>query len=127
MSCRKTRSGKKKYCLADFRHPIKIIDPDILESADCYDISNDDIFLQTRAMVKTSSGIQFFNGVSVDTGITHTFTIRYTSATIETRYMILMNGNFYKIESVENKDEDSLYLVIKASKRGDKDIGANII
>ena len=127
MACRKTKSGRKKYCIGDFRHHVKIIDPEILETKECHDISNDDIVLQTKAKLKTSSGIQSFNGVSIDTGTTHKFTIRYTSATIEKRFMILHKGNLYKIESVENENEDDLYLIIQASKGGDKDLSANLI
>lgn len=60
-------------------------------------------FLTTRAKVETKSGTAEFNRVVIgDRQVTHTFTIRYTKMTIDTRDRVRdALGNLYAILAVE--------------------------
>ena len=86
MACSKSRNKKKKYCIGDFRHYIRIIDPKITPADSSYTIDNTDFILSGNAIIKTSSGVTFFNGVNVDTGVTHTFIIRYVPTLIQKNF-----------------------------------------
>jgi hypothetical protein len=127
MACSTSRNKKKKYCISSFRHYIRVIDSQISPADESYTVDNTDFVLSGKAIIKTSSGISFSNGVNIDTGITHTFIIRYVNIPIEKNFMIWKDGEFYRIESIENIDEDNQYLKIKASKRGTDDLGANFV
>ena len=118
MACKKTKNEKKRYCLGDFRHSIRILNGKTFATTGDYDVENNTI-LSTRAIVKTTSGSVFHNGVVIQTDTTHKFTIRFTQTQISKNYMILFKEEYYNIESIENENEDSLYLIIRASKRGD--------
>jgi len=124
MAC--TRKNKKiKYCISDFRTPIRIIDPSIEPADESYSVDNTNFIWKGKAICKTSSGVQNFNGVNTDNGITHTFIIRYTSTLIEKRFMILLRGEFLVVDSVENINEENRYLKIRCKKRGSETFQAN--
>ena len=118
MACKKSKQGKKRYCIGDFRHSIKIISGSMVSTEGDYDVDNNNTILTTRAVIKTSSGIPYFAGTSMGTSPTHTFIIRYTTIPIEKNYIIECKGNYYHIESIRNDNEDDLYIIINASKRG---------
>ena len=129
MGCKSVRNTRRKHCLADFRKFIKIIDSEIMPSGDgSYAVDNSDIITQLKASVKTRSPFAMINGVSIDTGITHRFVVRYMDSLVELlekNSMILMDGDFYRVEAFTNENEDGLFLLIDASKRGKASIGAN--
>jgi hypothetical protein len=88
-------------------------------------VDNTNFILSVNAKLKTGSGFKPFNGVNIESAVTHTFTIRYVDLVIESRFMIWFNGEFYHIDNIINKDEDNLYLIFKATKRGEDTFEAN--
>ncbi len=125
MGCKSVRNPKKMHCLADFRHFISIIDAEISPAENSYEVDNTDIVLSIKAKVKTLSQFQVMNGINIGSDATHRFTIRYTNTVIEKNFMILFHGDLYRIESSINENEDNLFIVIDANKRGKANIGAS--
>jgi len=126
MSCNKTRQGRKRYCLSDFRHRIQILKGNIISTTGDYDVSNTEPVLTCRAKVKTTSGTSYYNGVSMDNTPSHKFTVPFVkNISIEKNYMILMNGDYYNIDNVINENEDNLYFIISANKTGSQTKEAN--
>lgn len=126
MSCNKSRQGRKKYCLSDFRHRIQILKGSVISTEGEYDVDNSQVVLTCRAKIKTTGGTPYYNGISTETSPTHKFTIPFVkSIPIEKNYMILLNSEYYNIENVMNENEDNLYLIITANKTGNQSQKAN--
>ncbi len=126
MSCNKSKQGRKRYCLSDFRHRIVILKGEIVSTEDEYTVSNDMTVLTCRAKLKTTGGSSFYNGVSITDNPTHKFTIPFVkNIPIEKNYIIELRSEYYSIENIINENEDNLYLIITANKRGSKEQKAN--
>ena len=119
MSCKKTRQSRKKFCISDFRHNVKIYRGSIIATSGQYTVDNCQLILSCRAKVKTTGGSSFYGQVALDNAPTHKFTVPYVKdISIERNYVIEMNKEYYNIDDVTNLDEDNIYFVISAVKKG---------
>ena len=114
MGCRR----KKKYCAGDFNRTITILKPETVKTPGDYDISHASVVAIVRAKVKTLSGVAWHNGVATQEGNTHMFAIRFTPKQISKNYIISYRDVFYRIDTVDNVEEEDDYLEIRATKRG---------
>ena len=71
-------------------------------------------------------GYRFFGGVGVSDGVTHTFTTRYTTVIqVTNQEWVLYENTRYKVDSVENINEEKKFLRLYLIKQGSLDLPAN--
>jgi len=105
-----------KVCIGALKYPIRIIDSEIEPTARGFTINLDD-YISTYAAIETTTGVQGFDGVNVVSVTTHVFYIRY-GVTVEPRYNIYYNNKYYIVLSVENMNEQRLFLKLTTTERG---------
>jgi len=125
--CKNIRGVKRGICIGDLDVKIKVQVRTLNapESGTDFDLTFADE-KEVWAMVKTVRGTELFDGVSLTNAYTHEFYIRYSSDfTIDAQNWLEWKNEKYDIVDVENLDERNEFLLLKAIKKGDKDINAN--
>jgi head-tail adaptor len=73
-----------------------------------------------------TKGTKEFDQVGQSSSVTHQIYTRYTTLVdINTEMWLKYNDDYYKIESVNNIDENDRFLLLNVIKQGDSDIEAN--
>lgn len=125
--CKNIRGTKRGLCIGDLNQKIKVQVRTLNapESGTHFDLTFADL-KEVWAMVKTTRGTELFDGVGLTNAYTHEFYIRYSSSfAVNAQSWLLWNDDRYNIVDVENLDERNEFLLLKAIKKGDKDINAN--
>jgi SPP1 family predicted phage head-tail adaptor len=82
--------------------------------------------IEVWAMIKTKSGIEFFDGVNIVKNNNTDFYIRYNSAIDYTKQLFVdYNGNLYLINSIENIDKQDKIIKLRSTEKGSNTIQAN--
>lgn len=82
--------------------------------------------LTTFASIQTKATRLFDNGVNISTTPTTLFYIRYNaSLDLDLSYWILYNNKIFKIDNIENIDEDNEVIKFVAIEKGSVNISAN--
>jgi SPP1 family predicted phage head-tail adaptor len=124
--CKKLRRIKTEVCIGNMTKRIVIYQRVLTPPSNAFtssspDYTEEEVVLATVwAMVATPKPKIFFDGVSTDDKITDIFYIRYIVG-ITAQNWIIYNGYRYDIDSVENMDENSLFIKINAIIRGEVD------
>lgn len=97
-----------------FNKKIQIIDPEPIDrDADGFPVESCTVILNTFAQVKTTSGMTLIkNDTDFDKAYVR-FNIRYPKEQIKRGMLISYGGNIYRIEYVNNIDEESTELEIQ--------------
>lgn len=122
--CKRVSITKKKVCIGDLRHRIKVQIRSIV-APDDIDYSQEITDLRTVwAAIQTSRGSEIFDGTNVIGVATHFFHIRKID-NVTFQNFVEYNNNKYRILDVQNLDEDNLFLVLRCTIRGDKTKDSN--
>jgi SPP1 family predicted phage head-tail adaptor len=125
--CKNIRATKRDICIGDLDSRIKIQVRTLKAPESGVDFTEE--FTEVKevwAMVQTSRGLEFFDDTGLNTTFTHKFYIRFSSSfSITSEDWLEWNNQRYDIVEVENLDERNEFLLLKAIKKGDKDINAN--
>jgi len=82
--------------------------------------------VEVWAMVKTTSGAEFFDGVNIVNNNNTDFYIRYNSAIDYTKQLFVdYDGNLYLINSIENIDKQDRIIKLRSTEKGSNTIQAN--
>ncbi len=128
MSTRQTvRRGRRKLCLGDLRDRICLQTRSITEPAFGSVEPGEDFVGDSEvwALVKTTAGKVFFNGVNADLSISHEILIRYDPAVTAETWRELEDGRRLDIVNVEDLEDRKEYLRLFCTDRGTKDQGAS--
>ena len=128
MNCKKITKQANKICIKDLNKKIKIQISSFVDSNTPNregGVSFSDI-LDTWAMVKTFKTPDLQDGVNVSNSITHQFIIRYTNVNLAREIFIEYKSKKFRIDSVENIDEEDKYYRLTSSERGDQSKNANL-
>lgn len=77
-----------------------------------------------KAMVKTKTGVDTFDGTNTNALFTHEFTIRYLAG-VDIQNSVEYNCKFFNIERIVNINEENRYLTLICSERGTTDNKVN--
>lgn len=125
MSCKGIDLSKRKVCIGDLKHKIKI-DVRSLTAPNDIDYSQEFVsFVEVWAGIKTTKGAEIFDGVNTVGVSTHQFFIRYID-NVSTDNMIEYDSKKYRILRVQEMDESKDFILIQAAIRGDKSFEANL-
>lgn len=82
--------------------------------------------VEVWAMIKTKSGVDFFDGVNIVKNNNTDFYIRYNSAIDYTKQLFVdYNSNLYLINSIENIDKQDKIIRLRSTEKGSNTIQAN--
>lgn len=120
------RRNHRKLCIGDLRdrvilHVRKITEPSF-EARDFNLAFQDGV--EVWALVKTTAGRTFFDGVSQDRPVSHTITIRFDKDVTSETWIELEDGGRLDIVNVEDLEERHEYLRLLCSDRGSVDVEA---
>jgi len=128
-SCQKIRRKKITHCAASFNKTISILTREQLASVTGSIDSTIDLpaFATVRAKLETTRPVEIFAGTNVKQIETHLFTIRFALAvaTINKNHTIDFNSKFFRIDRIENVDEENRFFNLFCSIRGDITKDAN--
>ena len=110
---------RRKICSGDLRDRIQLQDREITEpNFGEVDFGEDFTSVDAWAMIETTAGRTFFDGVNVDVAISHRIVIRYDSR-ITSEWFVLLDGDTrLKIIDVEDLEHRHEYLRLLCSERG---------
>ena len=83
------------------------------------------------AMLETTRGTEFFDGVNVNNAYTHRFYIRFIPRTVfggerlSEQEWVRFNDEYYDIIDVENLDERNEFIILKCRIKGSVNLAAN--
>lgn len=109
-----------RYDPGDFNKKIQIVSADYTEDEDGFSVlddeSQDTKILTTWAMVKTTRGMTIIMNNNADFEKAYTnFTIRFPkNFSIDRNYIVLFKNKRYRIDYVNNIDEEDVYLELQA-------------
>ena len=120
------RRGRRKLCVGDLRERICLQTRTLTEPAfgDAEPGEDFEGKSEVWALVKTTAGKVFFDGVNADVNLTHEIFIRYDSTVTATTWIELADGRRLDIVNVENLEERNEYLRLLCTDRGSRDKGA---
>ena len=128
MSCKNNITIKSPYiCIGSLNKKIKLKDRDIV-TPNNDEMQYDEKFVddsEVWSMVKTTNGIEIFDGTNTLGVATHIFYIRYYEG-LTSEYFIEYNNKNYRILQIENLEEDDEYLKISCTLRGDISLDTNL-
>lgn len=122
MTCKKITKQANKICIGDLNKKIKVQTSSFIDNntpGEESGIGFIDI-LDIWAMIKTFKTTDLQDGVNASQSITHQFIFRYTSVNLDRKIFIEYNSKKYKVDSVENIDEEDKYYRLTSIERGDK-------
>jgi hypothetical protein len=121
--CKHIKRIKKIYCIGSFDKRIDIlIDAQQGSKIGTADPTIDKTILTTVwAKVEGNTPIEILVGTNLQRTETHLFTIQFTPtiAVIDIKHSIDFNSKFFRIDRVENVDEENEVLLLFCSVRGD--------
>lgn len=126
--CVKIKNKKRRLCIGDLDRKIKVQARSIVPPASGSVDFNESFtqVLYVWALVQTTLGSQFFDGVSLPNPFTHKVYIRYRSSHVVTAEdWVEIDDVKYDIVDVEDLDERHEYLLLKCKKKGANTIAAN--
>jgi head-tail adaptor len=127
--CQKIRRTRKIFCAASFNRTIDILTRDQLAAVDGTADPTIDLpaFATVQAMIKSNKPVEIFIGTNLKQIETHTFTIRFTPAiaNINKDHTINIDDKFFRIERIENVDQENRYFILFCTIRGDDTIVGN--
>jgi lipocalin len=114
---------KKAGCIGDLDKLIQIESRAILAPKNRYDTDVDaDVIFTNRihvyANITTKMGVSIFDEVSDQYVMTHVFKTLYLGINVTKNDWIIYNNSRYEIQTVENINEDSLFILMRAILRG---------
>lgn len=127
MSRQVVKHRRRKICVGDLIHPIKLLPRDITEPGfGKTDFTEDfsggkDVF----AKVITTAGATVFNGINVDVNVTHEVYIRFDSDVGAETWVELEDGTRLKVIFADNLDERNEWLKLICAERGPASQGAS--
>lgn len=127
MGARKVvRRGRRKLCVGDLRQRVclqkrTLTEPTFGDAEPGEDFEGTS---EVWALVKTTAGKVFFDGVNADVNVTHEVFIRYDPDVTATTWIELEDERRLDIVNVENLEERAEYLRLLCVDRGRKDKGA---
>jgi SPP1 family predicted phage head-tail adaptor len=126
MSRQTLRRGHRKICIGDLKDRVQIqlrqIDPPPWGSTDFDLVFSSD--KEAFAMIRTTQGKVFFDGVNTDIPLTHEIIIRYDEEITAESWLQLMDGRLLDIINVEDLEERHEYLRLRCRERGPNEIEA---
>ena len=128
MTCKKITKQANKVCIKDLNKKIKIQISTFIDSNTPNQQSQlgfTDI-LDSWAMIKTFKTPNFQGGTNVSNSNTHQFIIRYTTIDLEREIFIEYNSKKFRIDSIENIDEEDKYYSLISIERGYQSKNANL-
>jgi SPP1 family predicted phage head-tail adaptor len=132
MVCQSIKPNINKICIANLNKKIKIQftysaannNPNSNATTAFKDIKTVWAMIKTRSTVGVAN--QFVNNVNTSRAISHDFFIRWDSAIdFEKEMWIEYNNKRFKIDTVENIDEEDKFVRLSSLERGIKTIEAN--
>ena len=121
--CSSIRKKRRKVCVGDMRDVVILqnrnITPPIFNTVD-FDESFEPINAtnnESLALVETTTGKTFFDGVNTDTPITHIIYIMYDS-TVTAETWVEFEGRRIDILAVEDFDERHMFMKLTCLDRG---------
>ena len=123
--CVKIKKKSRKVCTGDLRDRITLQDRSIApEEIDFTENFSNNI--EVWAMIATVRGLESFDGVNVETLVTHNIYIRFLPGVTEETW-VLFDDRRFDIVDVENLDERKTFLLLRCKERGQKDIPVNTL
>ena len=119
-SCKNLKRIKTRHCIGAFNKLIDVIKDDLRGVTGSDPLKNKTILDTVKAKVVTIAPVDTFDGTNVNQIQTHTFTTKFkTSITPAGKNdSIGYNGKFFRIERVENRDEENEELIFFCTARG---------
>lgn len=128
-ACERVKIKKRKICLGDLKHYILIQRRD-LKGKKFGELDLEESFsdiLSCWAAVQTSNSTRSFNSVGTNALITHVFYIRYfQDCEVSPQDWVEFECNKYRIETIENLDQENQWLKLNCIKKGTKQLGGNL-
>lgn len=120
--CQKTRRKKRRFCIADFDTLVMIQSRQITPPA-FGAVDYDEDFSEKAtvwAMIETTRGNVFFDGIDTDREITHQITIRFMPWVTAEDWVLLDEDDDQRLDIVDVEDLDNRheYLLLRCSNRG---------
>lgn len=128
MTCKRITKQANKICIGNLDKKIKVQISSFIDSnapGQESGIGFTDI-LETWAMIKTFKTNDQQDGVNVSQSITHQFIFRYTAINLDREIFVEYNSKKFRIDSVENIDEENKYYRLTSIERGDQSKNANL-
>ena len=127
MSRQIVKHRRRKICVGDLIHPIKLLPRDIAEPGFGETDFSEDFSgcKDTFAKVITTAGATVFNGVNTDVTVTHEVYIRFDSDVTTETWVELEDGTRLKIVFVDDLDERHEWMKLICTERGPASQGAS--
>ena len=114
---------KKRVCIGQLDKYIQIESRNIKApvNANPSDVDADEIFdnrIHLWANIKTSVGEAIFDGANIEQTVTHIITFNYPGFTVSVEDWIIYDNRRFKIMSVENINEDGIFISVRCVDRG---------
>jgi hypothetical protein len=128
--CKRQRTPMVRYCAGDLRHKISILSRTQTPAAEFGEIEPAEEFgliAAPYAMVQTTAGVPVFNGINIDPGATHLFTVPYRSIFVglETgNNYVQYKGQYYRIMQSTHLNHDRTMVLIQTTDRGEDTLAA---
>ena len=127
MSVRKVQHAKlRKLSIGDMKTPVIVHSTDITAPSVGVDFGREITPLIDPYFVKVTTlrGVTIFDGSNIEQFVTHEFAGRFDER-IDEKMFIEHAGKYYRIENVEEYEEDQMYTVLLCTERGEKDLEVN--
>ncbi len=126
--CVRIKKKNRKFCVGDMRDEITLenrsINPQDADSIDFIeDFSESNVI---DAAIETVRGLETFDGVNVESIVTHKIYIRFIEGVTEETW-VKFKGRRLDIMDVENLDERDQFLLLRCKERGADNINVNTI
>ncbi len=128
MTCKTITKQANKICIGNLNKKIKIQTSSFIDSNTPNQPSGIEFadILEPWAMIKTFKTNDQQDGVNVSQSITHQFIFRYTSIDLNREIFIEYKSKKFRVDSVENIDEEDKYYRLTSIERGDQSKNANL-
>jgi SPP1 family predicted phage head-tail adaptor len=128
MICQTISKKKTNICISDFdkKIAIKTSQKTANNSPNGETAITFTTIVEVWAMIKTKSGVDFFDGVNIVKNNNTDFYIRYNSVIDYTKQLFVdYNSNLYLINSIENIDKQDKIIKLRSTEKGSNTIQAN--
>ena len=116
---KKTKVRRRGPAIGSMRHKITLDSRDIVTPVyGSVDFTEEFVPVVAWASITTPIGKVVFDEVGDEVAVTHEFKVRYDASLTSQKYLRKSDGRRFRILSVENFDEDNIYMRLITTDRG---------
>ncbi len=119
--CQIIRAKRRRLCVADLEHEIKVLDRTIVPPSSgstdyTIDFNTDEVGI-VFSSIQTPNGVTIFEGTNIEQKVTHVFGLYYDSTYTAEDY-VLFENRLFRILDVNDLDERHEWTLLSCVERG---------